>query len=110
MRPIPRPPAATRAGAQEAAVSNPTQSRVDVTAPLLLPVSLPRYSMFAVAPPVALWVCARAGGPPAPPRDYYFSPRGSDADGAGTVDRPYGSIQKANQLGLHAGDRLLFEV
>src|SRR4051812_41632631 len=108
MRPISRPPAATRAGAQEAAVSNPTQSRVEVTPPLL-PTSLPRCSMFAVAPLVALLVCAQGCGPTAPPRDYYFSPRGSDADGSGSVDHPYGSIQKANQLGLHAGDRLLFE-
>ena len=48
-------------------------------------------AMFAVAPLVALLVCAQGCGPTAPPRDYYFSPRGSDADGLGTPERPYGS-------------------
>jgi hypothetical protein len=65
--------------------------------------------MAFVAPLLALLVCAQGCGPTAPPRDYYFSPRGSDADGQGTTERPYGSIAKANELGLHAGDRILFE-
>ena len=84
---------------------DPTQPQSDVTPPP----SLPRCSMAFVAPLLALLVCAQGCGPTAPPRDYYFSPRGSDADGQGTPERPYGSIAKANELGLHAGDRILFE-
>ena len=50
----------------------------------------------------------QAGTPP-PPRDYYFSPTGSDAAGDGSAGKPFSSIDKANRLQLNPGDRVLFE-
>jgi hypothetical protein len=65
---------------------------------------------------VKFWVCclmllAGVGGgcASAPPRDYYFSPRGDDAAGDGSVARPYKSLAKAGELRFHAGDRLLLD-
>ncbi|HEX8911588.1 MAG TPA: right-handed parallel beta-helix repeat-containing protein [Humisphaera sp.] len=49
------------------------------------------------------------GGPPPTPRDYFVSPRGDDATGVGSAERPFKSIDRANRLSLHPGDRLLFE-
>ena len=44
-----------------------------------------------------------------PARDYYFSPRGDDVMGDGTSARPYRSLAKASEIGVHPGDRLLLE-
>ena len=53
--------------------------------------------------------CLAGGCAAAPPRDYCFSPSGSDDAGDGSPARPFQSIAKANVLSLHPGDRVLFE-
>jgi hypothetical protein len=67
---------------------------------------------MTVAPLLVVMVVVGQGcqsAPPAPPRDYYFSPRGDDAAGTGTPERPYRTIAKASALELNPGDRVLFE-
>src|SRR5580658_4669450 len=77
--------------------------------PILFPrrrYSTPVSSIFVIA--IAL-ACMTAGCAAAPPRDYCFSPAGSDDAGDGSAARPYQSIARANTLSLHPGDRVLFE-
>jgi hypothetical protein len=72
-----------------------------------IPIVLSRRSTILA---LALMVsCLTTGCSAAPPRDYCFSPAGSDDSGDGSVARPFQSIAKANTLTLHPGDRVLFE-
>jgi hypothetical protein len=66
---------------------------------------------MTVVPALVVLVLIGQGcqSPPPPPRDYYFSPRGDDAAGAGTVEQPYRTIARASALELNPGDRVLFE-
>src|SRR4051794_9901375 len=102
----PSPPGGRGFSPQEAEMCNLGPARPET--PLRPPLNQRCSMVWAALAGVVLCVQGCAGAPPAP-RDYYFSPRGSDADGLGSADRPYQSIAKANGLRLHPGDRVLFE-
>jgi hypothetical protein len=43
------------------------------------------------------------------PRSFFFSPRGDDRRGDGTVEKPWATLAKASELRLRPGDRVLLE-
>ena len=72
-----------------------------------------RWRRYALRTPrwalrVAVTMAAVAAAPLADAASYYFSSLGSDATGNGSLESPWNSINRFNQLTLTPGDSALF--